>query len=271
MKTTLSLISFVLILSGCASALKKQCESQDWSDYGREKGEAGIALSSDTYPDQCAAEGVTPNRTALSSGHQAGVAKFCTPASFQAAGAKGDPRSPQLCPIESSQALMSAHQKGLNQHCSKQGAFARGKSGAANPKTCPASMQANYNVYYSQGRAAYFSNEITSRKKRILAIDGELETLHQKSQKLLTDLAEAKRLEAKKDSSWGTTLSKIAVGSSSSIETDLSSNGNSIRVLNEEKVRLTTEVAGLELEVSKATTDGTEIPSGSLESSVNSL
>jgi hypothetical protein len=64
-------------------------------------------------------------------------------------------------------------------------------------------------------------------------------------------------------------LSQIAVGSSSSIETDLSSNGNSIRVLNEEKVRLTKEIAGLELEVSKATTDGTEIPSGSLESSPN--
>jgi hypothetical protein len=254
-----------LVFTACASPLKKRCEKEDWNAYGLHQGEAGVDWHSDSYPGQCSAEGVNPKISAIEAGFKAGLTKFCTVSRFNAAGIQGEAYSPMVCAPSMIDQLKVAYHAGLLKHCSKQGAFLRGKSGAPNLRVCPADVQTSYDQYYSQGRVVFLKKEVLNRKSRLTAIEKELDGIRKDSQKMEKQLARTEYLEKKAHRTALEEIEFLGTPRAYELKTKLEEGQRRSQQRNEEAEKINLELPGIELEMEHAGVNGTEIPSGSLD------
>ncbi len=78
-RPALALIA-VFLFSSCATLNKSECRKADWQMIGLEDGAKGHPLTYiGNHRKACADFGVTPNLDQYRAGHQAGVARYCTP------------------------------------------------------------------------------------------------------------------------------------------------------------------------------------------------
>ena len=90
MKTRLTVVVFVVALSGCASMSKEECRYVDWRTVGYEDGAAGRPASRlGDHRRACADHGVTPDLAAYEAGRAAGMREFCQAHNGYRVGASG--------------------------------------------------------------------------------------------------------------------------------------------------------------------------------------
>lgn len=90
MKTRLTVVVFVVALSGCASMSKEECRYVDWRTVGYEDGAAGRPVSRlGEHRRACADHGVTPDLAAYEAGRAAGMREFCQAHNGYRVGASG--------------------------------------------------------------------------------------------------------------------------------------------------------------------------------------
>lgn len=72
----------VVVLTGCHTLSKQQCEAGDWARMGREDAIEGRAIKKryETYRKDCSEHGIAVDKEKYLAGYEAGAAEFCTEA-----------------------------------------------------------------------------------------------------------------------------------------------------------------------------------------------
>lgn len=151
---------------GCASQLKKDCESTNWFKYGEEVALRGEWLSSDAKLLSCRKEEAEFSESQADLGFKSGRQKYCTGTNTYLVGKSGDPFSKDLCDTPTLKSLVSDYNKGLREYCSKANGFNAGSSGKKYKNLCPADLETNFLPEYKKGRLKYVEAQIKNLENR---------------------------------------------------------------------------------------------------------
>jgi len=139
----LGLIAVMVLISGCASLSKEECQTANWKTIGFEDGAQGKPEARiRAHRKACAEYGVAPELEAYRSGWEEGVARFCQPGN----------------------------------------GYSQGRSGKEYSGVCPDSLETAFLQSYRDGRALYkleadisrLSTKLTYQRKRLAEIDVEM-------------------------------------------------------------------------------------------------
>lgn len=109
-------LGIALLLGGCATMDKTECQNADWQTIGLEDGAAGRQLSYvGNHRRACAEYGVKPNLDAYRAGHAQGARQFCTPTNGFRQGRAGRNYS-GICPADLEGGFLAAHATGRQLH-----------------------------------------------------------------------------------------------------------------------------------------------------------
>ncbi len=76
---SLILLSAVIVLTGCATLNKNECQSADWEMIGFEDGRNGSPPERmQRHREACAKHGITPDFSEYQQGYDKGIVSFCT-------------------------------------------------------------------------------------------------------------------------------------------------------------------------------------------------
>lgn len=251
----LLLVTFFM-LSGCASALKKQCETQNWYEYGKARSSSGQTLESDPYPNSCLTEEISPNQAEIQKGFEDGRKNYCKVDTFQVAGLNGD-LSPAdtICAAAERANYSKSYLKGLEAHCTKQGAYKRGLAAKPNHKICNPKLQMSYDQNYQLGFSQYLKKEISTREIRNLQIEQRLDQIQKDSPGWEVSAARQTYLNQKKDKTSAELTESIFKDNYVQKLADAKDEKESLL---EEKLRVSSEI--LELKVKLNQSDSLVIP-----------
>lgn len=98
-----------LALAGCGTVSRADCQAGDWYAIGVVDGEAGYAGSRiDEHAKSCARYDLPVDRTRYAEGREAGLRRYCTPASGFANGVSGNPYR-NVCTGEAGAGFVTAY------------------------------------------------------------------------------------------------------------------------------------------------------------------
>lgn len=108
----LVLVGAVLILNGCQTVSRDQCQAEDWAAMGKVDAANGHAMDRfDTIAKDCGSYGITPDPEQYQTGWKQGVILYCTPQNGFNRGRSGDGLS-QICPPKLAAPMSSAYDLG---------------------------------------------------------------------------------------------------------------------------------------------------------------
>ncbi len=140
----------LLLLAGCATMEKSECESADWRIIGLEDGARGQPLSYvGRHRKACAEYGIAPNLARYERGHADGLRQFCTP----------------------------------------DNGFKQGRAGRRYQGVCPAALEGGFVAGYETGLELYeLSSAIHHLQRDVRAMQADLEALNEEHQDVETRL-----------------------------------------------------------------------------------
>lgn len=140
----------VLLMQGCATLDREECQVADWRLIGYQDGVQGKPASViGTYREDCAKHAVVPDLDAWQAGRAQGLQEYCTPAN----------------------------------------AFRLGRSGHAYPVVCPEPASAAFRIAYDDGRAIYLArSEVKDTHAQIHQREHEIGTLQEEKRHKLAEL-----------------------------------------------------------------------------------
>lgn len=96
----LGIMTSSLMVVGCASMSKAECQIADWYQVGTKDGSQGHDWNRlASHAKACAKVGITPDRDAWERGRQVGLQSYCTPANAYRVGSQGSSLK-NVCPVE---------------------------------------------------------------------------------------------------------------------------------------------------------------------------
>lgn len=106
-------IGLSIILSGCASLSKTECQVADWYAIGYKDGKNGMGLDYILQHNKaCSRVQITPDKTLWEQGRQQGLKQYCIVERAYAQGSQNQNFNYLLCPAEQQFALRQHHQRG---------------------------------------------------------------------------------------------------------------------------------------------------------------
>ncbi|WP_413576095.1 DUF2799 domain-containing protein [Bdellovibrio sp. HCB290] len=171
MKILISLLSITVLLSGCASQLKKECENTNWFQHGESVAMRGEWLSSDPKILSCRKEEAEISESQADQGFKSGRIKYCTKENSYLVGKTGDPFVPQFCEGSDVKTLTSNHTKGIRDYCAKNNGFTAGASGKKYRNLCPTDLESGFLPEYKKGRLRYVEAQIKNAEDRRRELD----------------------------------------------------------------------------------------------------
>lgn len=166
MKKLIAIAFVSSMFVGCASQLKKDCESTNWFKYGEEVALRGDWLSSDAKLLACRKEEAEISESQADLGFKSGRQKYCTGTNSYLVGKSGDAFSKDLCDTPALKSIVSDYNKGLRDYCSKANGFNAGSSGKKYKNLCPADLEAGFLPEYKKGRLKYVEAQIKNLENR---------------------------------------------------------------------------------------------------------
>ncbi len=183
--TFLSLIlSISIVLSGCAAMSKKECLTADWQAIGYEQGAQGHNASGfERFRKSCAKHTVTADFNHFLSGHNKGLAHYCTFDNGLALGQKGKTYN-TVCPRQTYPSFDEGYRAGIYQYCDYNTGYEKGLGGYDADTTCPAHTFTSYARGYKKGTEKHAVQErIDYLASDLRQIELELEQLKKDIQK----------------------------------------------------------------------------------------
>jgi hypothetical protein len=105
-----------ILVSGCATLNKSECRKADWEMIGLEDGAKGHPLTYiGNHRKACAEYGVKPDLDKYRVGHQAGLARFCTPDNGFKQGRAGRGYN-NVCPVGLEGQFLAGYDTGRELH-----------------------------------------------------------------------------------------------------------------------------------------------------------
>ncbi len=114
------LLMAFLLLYGCASMSEKECLTVNWEEKGYRDGMYGFPISRvEDHREACYKVGVIPDVRKYSSGHEEGIAKYCTPGNAINEGIMGRAYR-NACPPELEHEFLENYHAGLRIYQARQ-------------------------------------------------------------------------------------------------------------------------------------------------------
>ena len=157
-------------LSGCSTTSKADCIVMDWFELGRTDGMNGKPRS--TFQERakpCLKHGVIPDRAAYYSGHDEGLAIYCTEPHGFDLGKKGLPYT-MICPEESG--FRTGYEKGLKLYCTEENGYLAGVNGWEYNYVCTPQLEADFLRGYERGRRLFeYRSSVKKLRNRLNHIE----------------------------------------------------------------------------------------------------
>lgn len=126
--------SLFLVLTGCATLGKDECNNANWKIIGYEDGAAGHATSRiGKHRKACAKHNISPDLALYNTGHSEGVIEYCKPLNGFNVGTRGK-QYKGVCPGNLESEFLAAYKKGKQLHTLKS-KLSRKKNQLRNKKT----------------------------------------------------------------------------------------------------------------------------------------
>lgn len=254
MNRILSLIALALILTSCASYMKrKQCENTNWFEHGKKVALSGKWLNSDSHLMECRKVEASIAESQVDLGFKNGLQIYCSPAEAYNVGKSGTPYSNDLCEGPLSTTLRQRHQKGIEDYCAKSNGYNAGSSGIKYQNVCPANLEAAFLVEYKKGRKKYVTAAIEVQNSTLSRKTAELYSARMRTNMAQSQMsraqARASSLRAQQSSSHSPEHKTLLDSLVTEAQTDESSaNSEYSKALGEEQ-RLQSEVSRAEANI----------------------
>lgn len=174
MKHFLFLI-LAISLSGCASYFKKkQCESINWFEHGKQVALRGVWLNADATVVECRKVEADIQESQLDQGFKNGMQKYCSNTNAYTVGKSGDFFSRDLCDGPQINVLLAEHKKGVQDYCAKNNGQSAGASGKKYQNICPKDLESAFLVEYRKGRKKYVQAMIESKLSEVRDLDSKI-------------------------------------------------------------------------------------------------
>ena len=106
------LLAVSLLLGGCATLNKGECQTVDWHELGQRDGRDGHARARlAEHAEACGKHGISPDAEAYFAGREIGLLYYCTPEAGFEAGLAGQPYR-DVCPLDSERDFLREHERG---------------------------------------------------------------------------------------------------------------------------------------------------------------
>lgn len=113
-RPSIYLLFLGLIINGCATLDKDECQTANWETIGYEDGTRGLEASRiGQHRSACAEYGVTPNLTQYTQGRERGLREYCRASVGYDAGVRGS-RYLNVCPGGSERDFLMGYRYGQN-------------------------------------------------------------------------------------------------------------------------------------------------------------
>lgn len=162
----------LLLLAGCASMNKDECQLADWYAMGYQQGAQGRGTQAfSEYQQDCAAHKIQADFSAFKRGHEQGLNDFCTGERGHSLGQSGAGYNAQ-CPASRYPAFDDGYQRGLARYCSYDTGFRTGEAGQRLNRNCQ--DFADFGAGHAEGYARYSLLASIADIDQQLAETGEL-------------------------------------------------------------------------------------------------
>ena len=166
-------LGVVVFAVGCASALKKQCESTNWFDQGYKIAMSGKRVSSDDFVASCKKEEVEVREDQLSLGFKAGMQNYCKPEIVFNTGKNGDFFNDEFC-SSGVATLRKRHAEGVRVFCDSSNGYPFGATGKAYNQICPKDLEQSFLKEFRRGRKTYLGQMILGKEQEINELENEI-------------------------------------------------------------------------------------------------
>jgi len=165
--SNVSPLLLLVLLSSCASELKKRCQSTNWFEYGESVALSGKRLSSENFISQCKKEDVEVDEAQVDVGFKAGMGRYCTADGATETGRKGDVFNADLCDAASVSSLKKEYQQGVLSYCEPDNGYEQGALGRTYKNVCPKNVEGAFLKQYKKGKRVYIAGIIASKEEEI--------------------------------------------------------------------------------------------------------
>ena len=126
----------LLILSGCASMNKKECQVADWHAMGYQQGVTGQGTQRfNKYQSDCADHDIRADFQSFKQGHQAGLTDYCTYERGQGLGQAGNAYNAN-CSASRYPEFDSGYRSGIARYCTYDNGLKSGEAGHRLNSSC---------------------------------------------------------------------------------------------------------------------------------------
>ena len=177
MKTNILFLSALcplLLVSSCASELKRRCKATNWFEYGQSVALSGRRLNADDFVTQCKKEDVEVDEAQIDVGFKTGMGRYCTADGATETGRKGDVFNDELCDPHTVPALRKDYNKGVALYCKPDSGYEQGALGKTYKNVCPEKVEEAFLKQFKRGKRVYISNIIAAKETE--ASDAERES-----------------------------------------------------------------------------------------------
>lgn len=188
MKMILLIYSFI-VLTSCASALKKKCENTNWHEYAHSVAMRGDRLDQDQFINNCRKEEVEINSATLDKGFKSGMKDYCRPQTAYDIGKNGGKLNKDFCDSNEFSVMIKKYQEGLNYYCSVDHSFELGASGKIYTGICSPENEKAWMPGYKKGRKQFLQLSIEQNKSKISQYDRELQLVNNELNRLTFQLS----------------------------------------------------------------------------------
>jgi len=147
----------VMMVAGCASLSKTDCENANWRAIGYKHGQQGIHHRElEKFSTGCSEYDIVPDREAYLSGWDEGIRQFCTPDTGYSLGASGQPLR-NVCPADLAASYRDGWEQGVRTFCNEDQGYRLGSTGARFTNICPVDLQEQFRLGWERGIRSYCS------------------------------------------------------------------------------------------------------------------
>ncbi|WP_075188147.1 DUF2799 domain-containing protein [Teredinibacter haidensis] len=170
------LYSLMMLLSGCASMNKDECQLADWQAVGYQHGARGQnATAFEQYQKDCSKHKIKADFNAFKHGHQLGLNDYCTLEGGVANGRVGANYNNQ-CPSNRYPNFAKGYRSGLVQYCTYESGYNLGQQGQSANSNCLQVKSADFETGHADGYAKFeVSQAINELENELLALNEKIQ------------------------------------------------------------------------------------------------
>ena len=168
--------SLVMLLAGCATMNKEECEVADWRAVGYQHGAKGqSATAFETYQKDCSKHQIKADFSAFKQGHQQGIDEYCIYERGMELGRAGANYNNQ-CPSSRYERFEDGYFAGLIRYCTYDKGYELGVRGAAVNANCPQDDFREFSAGHAEGYVRFeMEQEIRELEESLHALDDQMQ------------------------------------------------------------------------------------------------